>query len=68
MEAVSPGLRTLLITMPRDQALCGLAAAGLAKLPGALPSDDKWSTTGRRGSRKIGSPRPFFPLSSCADF
>jgi hypothetical protein len=46
IEAVSLGLRTLLITQPRDEALCGVATAGLAKLPGVLPSDGQWSATG----------------------
>ncbi len=32
VEAFSLGLRTLLITMRHDEALCGVATAGLAKL------------------------------------
>ena len=39
VSAVTLGLRTLLITMPRDEALCGVAAAGLSKLPDVIPSD-----------------------------
>ncbi len=43
IEAISLGLRTLLITQPHDEALCGVAAAGLAKLPDVLPSDGGWT-------------------------
>jgi hypothetical protein len=46
IEAVSLGLRTLLITQPHDQALCGVATAGLAKLPETLPPDGRWTATG----------------------
>lgn len=46
VEAVTLGLRTLLITMPRDEALCGVAAAGLSKLPDVLPSDRQPKGTG----------------------
>ncbi len=45
IEAVSLGLRTLLITQPHDQALCGVATAGLAKLPEVLPPDGQWTAT-----------------------
>lgn len=45
IEAVSLGLRTLLITQPHDQALCGVATAGLAKLPEILPPDGQWTAT-----------------------
>jgi hypothetical protein len=38
IAAVSLGLRTLLITMTHDEALCGVAAAGLAKLARVAPS------------------------------
>ena len=37
IEAVSLGLRTLLITMTYDEALCAVAAAGLAKLHSVSP-------------------------------
>jgi hypothetical protein len=36
IEAVSLGLRTLLNTQTRDEALCRVATAGLAKLPGVV--------------------------------
>jgi hypothetical protein len=49
IEAVSLGLRTLLITQPRDEVLRGVAAAGLAKLPGVLPSDGQWNATAGEG-------------------
>ena len=38
IEAVSLGLRTLLISMTYDEALCGVAASGLAKLHSVSPS------------------------------
>jgi hypothetical protein len=47
IEAVSLGLRTLLITQTRDEALCRVATAGLAKLPGIAPSDGQRSATGQ---------------------
>jgi hypothetical protein len=37
IEVVSLGLRTLLITQRRDETLCRVATAGLAKLPGVVP-------------------------------
>jgi len=46
IEAVSLGLRTLLLTMADDEALCGVATAGLSKLPCVLPSDGQRSAIG----------------------
>ncbi len=46
IEAVSLGLRTLLITQPHDGALCEVATTGLAKLPDVLSSDGQWAATG----------------------
>ena len=46
IEAISLGLRTLLITQHRDEALCRVATSGLAKLPGIVPSDGPFRSFG----------------------
>jgi copper chaperone CopZ len=51
VEAVSLGLRTVLITTPHDGTLCDAAATGLSKLPGALRSDRR--TCAARGEHDM---------------